>query len=214
MCVSSISPSLSVVNKMTFQPFISTSRRGDEWFCVGKTSDFPNIRDSGEVVLADCQNQNMRLHGCKVFLAPEKGDRAGQATQLSDDPKAQLDASLRKGDQVLVFQYKGRFHAIDNVSLPILQWKHEKDLSLCANKKCPHSSYPLSNGTPFDIEDFGIALSAGISCPKHGWTFDLFSGQADRGTYKLKLWEVQVRDCAGGEDVVKEIWIRRKQRMG
>lgn len=77
-------------------------------------------------------------------------------------------------------------------------------------QKCPHSSYPLSDGTVFDIEDFGIALSAGISCPKHGWSFDLFSGQADRGTYRLKLWEVQVRGMEGEQ----EVWVRKKQRMG
>ena len=83
-----------------------------------------------------------------------------------------------------------------------------------AYQKCPHSSYPLSKGTPFDIEDFGIALSAGITCPKHGWSFDLFSGQADRGSYRLKLWEVEIRAVSGGGDDEKEVWVRRRQRMG
>jgi nitrite reductase/ring-hydroxylating ferredoxin subunit len=59
---------------------------------------------------------------------------------------------------------------------------------------------------PFDIEDFGIVLSAGITCPKHSWSFDLFSGRSDRGNYKLKVWEAEVR----GE----EVWVRRKPRMG
>lgn len=36
-------------------------------------------------------------------------------------------------------------------------------------QQCPHSSYPLSQGIPFDIEDFGIVLSAGLTCPKHNW---------------------------------------------
>ncbi|KAL4996458.1 hypothetical protein BDV10DRAFT_110968 [Aspergillus recurvatus] len=97
-------------------------------------------------------------------------------------------------DQVLVFRYKGNVHAIDH--------------------QCPHSSYPLSQGSLFDIEDFGITLSAGITCPKHGWGFDIFSGKADRGNYKLKIWEVQVRDGPGGNSDEKEVWVRRKQRIG
>ncbi|RDW87056.1 Rieske (2Fe-2S) protein [Aspergillus mulundensis] len=60
--------------------------------------------------------------------------------------------------------------------------------------------HAIDHGSLFDIEDFGITLSAGITCPKHGWGFDIFSGKADRGNYKLKIWEVQVRDVAGSEE--------------
>ena len=81
-------------------------------------------------------------------------------------------------------------------------------------QQCPHSSYPLSQGSLFDIEDFGITLSAGITCPKHGWGFDIFSGKADRGNYKLKIWEAQVRDGPDGKPDEKEVWVRRKQRIG
>ena len=81
------------------------------------------------------------------------------------------------------------------------------------NQECPHSSYPLSNGTPFDIEDFGVVLSSGITCPKHEWSFDLYTGRGDRGSYKLQVWEVQ---CRLGEPESEEmyIWVRRKQRIG
>ena len=59
-------------------------------------------------------------------------------------------------------------------------------------------------------------LSAGITCPKHGWQFDLNTGMADRGTYKLKLWEVELRPVAGhnGNDEGQEVWVRKKQRIG
>lgn len=59
-------------------------------------------------------------------------------------------------------------------------------------------------------------------CPKHDWSFDLFTGTADRGNYKLRVWEVQLRKV-GGEEVDsatdveatdKEVWVRRKQRIG
>lgn len=73
---------------------------------------------------------------------------------------------------------------------------------------------------PFDIEDFGVVLSAGLTCPKHEWSFDLFTGTADRAQYKLKLWEVQLREVKGSEGAFtdtsdeKEVWVRKRQRIG
>ena len=59
-------------------------------------------------------------------------------------------------------------------------------------------------------------LSAGLTCPKHGWSFDLFHGNGDRGSYKLAIWEVQMRPPESGskEEGEQEVWVRRKQRMG
>jgi nitrite reductase/ring-hydroxylating ferredoxin subunit len=64
----------------------------------------------------------------------------------------------------------------------------------------------------------------GVSCPKHDWSFDLFTGTSDRGSYRLKTWEVQIRDIKESatsetnekNDVPmdKEVWVRRKQRIG
>lgn len=91
----------------------------------------------------------------------------------------------------------------------------------CCMKKCPHSSYPLSQATPFDIEDFGVVLSAGLNCPKHGWSFDLFTGSGDRGNYQLGLWETQLREVKSSDtsadkvsgSAEQEVWVRRKQRQ-
>lgn len=71
-------------------------------------------------------------------------------------------------------------------------------------------------------------LSAGIHCPKHNWSFDLFTGNADRGGYKLTVWEVQLREVGKATEASlpadetgsapdttdKEVWVRRKPRMG
>jgi nitrite reductase/ring-hydroxylating ferredoxin subunit len=61
-------------------------------------------------------------------------------------------------------------------------------------------------------------LSAGLTCPKHNWSFDLFSGRSDRGNYKLKVWEVELREVGpvAGTTAAeeKEVWVRRKPRMG
>ncbi|RHZ55769.1 Rieske (2Fe-2S) protein [Aspergillus thermomutatus] len=133
---------------------------------------------------------------CKAFQIPNS---KANGPQPECPVEADIDLPGDLKDQVLVFKYKGKFHAVDH--------------------QCPHSSFPLSQGSLFDIEDFGVVLSAGITCPKHGWSFDLFSGQSDRGNYKLKVWEVQQRDLPASADGAsettdKEVWVRRKQRIG
>ncbi|RYO76048.1 hypothetical protein DL766_002583 [Monosporascus sp. MC13-8B] len=201
-------------------PFIPGSRREDPWTFIGLASSFPNVELDGTSLAEKRSCDGDSAAGCKVFQIP----RATAPGVVADDAVAAEEVAIREGeeawspeyfrglkDQVLVFRYKGKFYAVDN--------------------RCPHSSYPLSNGTPFDIEDFGVVLSSGLTCPKHGWSFDLFTGQADRGNYRLGIWEVQLRpvaaggsdkgrgagtDGAGGaEGVVEgesEVWVRRKQR--
>ncbi|GES63736.1 kinase-like protein [Aspergillus terreus] len=157
-------------------PFMRRAR-GDAWQRVGRVSAFPDIGPNND--------DNYRIAPrCKAFSIPKTDSGAGSQCPVEAD--IDLPGDLK--DQVLVFRYKGKVHAIDH--------------------QCPHSSFPLSQGTIFDIEDFGITLSAGVTCPKHGWAFDIFSGQADRGNYKLKIWEVQLRDPPenGGDTEDKEVW--------
>ncbi|CAI4213871.1 unnamed protein product [Parascedosporium putredinis] len=138
----------------------------------------------------------MRIARLQGVLLPKTDNSKRQEVNIEDDSYLSSDVGRDLKDQVLVFQHRGKFHAIDH--------------------RCPHSSYPLSKGIPFDIEDFGIVLSAGLTCPKHGWSFDVHSGMSDRGHYKLGVWEVQLRDVAGdaAESTEQEVWVRRKQRMG
>ncbi|APA09273.1 hypothetical protein SS1G_12049 [Sclerotinia sclerotiorum 1980 UF-70] len=172
-----------------FNAFVGTSRAGDAWFLAGLTASFPNITASGDTVLSNrlpCKGSF--APGCKVFNVPLTDSTQAVEVDLDDAVAAGLK------DQVIVFQYQGKFHAVDH--------------------SCPHSSFPLSRGTPFDIEDFGIRLSVGIQCPKHDWSFDLIHGKSDRGSYKLKVWEVQLRPIPGAENEESEVWVRRKQRIG
>ncbi|KAK3682788.1 Rieske domain-containing protein [Podospora appendiculata] len=193
-----------------FNAFRAPSRSDADWFSVGLVSSFPDLGSDDDNLLQPrrtCNTDDANLEpvpGCKVFQVPPGNSSQSTEVPLSADgldlvesPESEIGADLK--DQVLVFQHKGKFHAIDH--------------------KCPHSSFPLSQGTPFDIEDFGIVLSAGLTCPKHGWSFDLFSGMADRGSYKLKVWEVQLRDLKpaptdAATKAEQEVWVRRKQRMG
>ncbi|KAK1148491.1 hypothetical protein N8T08_009496 [Aspergillus melleus] len=112
--------------------FVQQSR-GGAWHLAGLASSFPDIQSQDDCSL-------IKPH-CKAFSIPKTNN--GPST----DDKAPIPANLdRPGrelkDQVLVFKFKGKFHAIDH----------------------------------------------------HDWSFDLFSGQGDRGNYKLKVWEVQLRD--------------------
>ena len=102
-------------------PFIAPSRHGADWFPVGLASSFPDVNESGSVTLAERQQcEDAGTRNCKVFLAPDRGDAAGDAVELSGDPSDQVDATLRKGDQVLVFRYRQKFYAMDNVRVPQL----------------------------------------------------------------------------------------------
>ncbi|KAB5525554.1 hypothetical protein GE09DRAFT_473998 [Coniochaeta sp. 2T2.1] len=167
--------------------FRSASRPNTEWFPVGLASSFPDLISQPLICKGD------KAPGCKVFHIPQEKPSAGEEVPIDD-------VGVDMEDQVLVFQFRGKFHAIDH--------------------RCPHSSYPLSQGILFDVEDFGIALSAGIHCPKHNWSFDLFTGMSDRAAYRLTIWETQLREVDGekkdnaSDKPDKEVWVRRKPKVG
>lgn len=97
-------------------PFLLPSSRGNAWFSVGLASSFPNLNEPESVNLSQQRlNDGDDTRPCRVFIAPSEGGDSEEAVRISDDPKDQMDASLRRGGQVLVFQYRGKFHAIDNV---------------------------------------------------------------------------------------------------
>ncbi|CAN9188013.1 hypothetical protein CC77DRAFT_1029825 [Alternaria alternata] len=169
-------------------PFSRSSQAGNAWFCAGAVTLYPNLDDSARVGEQRPCGEKKHVPGCRVFHVPR--DDSSKATEVAIDDWKDPEVGGDAKDQVMVFRYKGKFCAI--------------------NHECPHSSYPLSNGTPFDIEDFGVVLSSGIQCPKHDWSFDLHTGRSDRGSYRLQVWEVQQRAGSEGD----EIWVRRKQRIG
>lgn len=192
-------------------------RPSDEWFCTGPASSFPNITDTSEKYFKlawpqPCNSSSepsspsspsaTKAPGCKV-LHPQP---TGAVTEVDIDAAVGEDAWLMR-EQVLVFRYKGVFHAVDHA--------------------CPHRAYSLSWGQPFDIEDAGRVVGQGIRCRGHSYAFELSTGMGDRGEYRLGVWEVEVRPCrdgvVGGEgatpgqvegdrEVGGEVWVRRKRR--
>ena len=85
-------------------PFLRKARADAAWHPVGLASSFPDLGLDGDV--------SRIAPRCKAFSIPE-------ADGLSEpEPAAEADIDLPGNlkDQVLVFKYKGKFHAIDHVS--------------------------------------------------------------------------------------------------
>lgn len=200
-----------------------SSSASDDWFFVGLASSFPNITDSSEKYFKlawpqSCSSYTSSSHdphakvpGCKVFHPKSTTAEATPGTssptttttveEINIDNAPGEDAWLMR-EQVLVFQYKGSFHAVDHA--------------------CPHRTYSLSWGQPFDIEDAGRVVGRGLRCRGHGYDFELSTGTGDRGEYRLGVWDVQLRACGGdagegegqadfgADEREREIWIRRR----
>ncbi|KAI7779260.1 hypothetical protein LA080_001023 [Diaporthe eres] len=202
-------------------PAPRSSHPGEDWFFAGLASSFPNITNSSEpyfklVWPQACKAQGgpadtTKVPGCKIFhpkattttQPPATPAAASSVEEIDADAAAGEDAWLMK-EQVLVFRYKGAFHAVDHA--------------------CPHRLYSLSWGVPFDIEDAaGRTLGHAIRCRGHSFAFELTTGAGDRGAYQLGVWDVELRPAAGvvavgagvdddEEEEEREVWVRRRRR--
>jgi hypothetical protein len=92
----------------------TTTRTGDAWFLAGLLSSFPNLTESGTAVLCEprASDNGDSVLGCKVFHVPST--ESTQAKQIEGDEMTSYNGVALR-DQVLVFQYKDKVHAVDNV---------------------------------------------------------------------------------------------------
>lgn len=191
----------------------TTPSPGDDWFYVGPASSFPNITaaTSSEPYFKlawpqSCSTNGSsptpaaKIPGCKVFHPKAKSTGAVEI-DIEDAPG---EDGWAMREQVVVFQYEGTFRAVDHA--------------------CPHRAWSMAWGRPFDIEDSGKVVGQGMRCRGHGYAFELSTGEGDRGSYKLGVWEVEVRSTAapaGGGVVLgegegdgkgeREVWVRRRK---
>lgn len=87
------------------------------------------------------------------------------AAKTSEVPGFSSRAVNLSGRSILLVNSKGRFYACDN--------------------ECPHQGSPLSGG---------IVKDGFISCPRHGYRFDLKTGDcSDSPGLELKLYPTEVR---------------------
>ena len=69
--------------------------------------------------------------------------------------------------EIALFQIDGEIHAINNI--------------------CPHQKYPVLHE--------GNVEGGCVTCPMHGWKFDIRTGEClEGGNARLKTYEVVVRD--------------------
>jgi hypothetical protein len=101
-------------------PFISSNlglQQRDSWVSVGWGSSYPNITTSTSLSgTFPCARSSTYVDGCRAFLIPH--------STVSSLPSAAVEVRLEDAatqvsgggqDQILVFQFHGKFHAIHNV---------------------------------------------------------------------------------------------------
>lgn len=99
-----------------FSPF-SRSRAGNAWFRIGLESSLPDITGEDGAQIRDshplCAGKDERTRGCRVFYVPKEDSSKATEVDLGDTRAPPEAGGLR--DQVLVFKYKGKVHAINHV---------------------------------------------------------------------------------------------------
>lgn len=99
---------------MSWGFFGSSARPEAGWFSVGLVSSFPNLGDDdGNILQGRTTCGAESRPGCKVFHAPKTEPQRAEV-EIDGEDFFPLEEEMK--DQVLVFQYRGRFHAVDHVS--------------------------------------------------------------------------------------------------
>ncbi len=91
--------------------FISRSRADQAWFAAGLASSYPDLTDDSAISEARPCGEADSQPGCKVFSVP-----GGNIDSASEVPLSDVYEGADLQDQVLVFRYRGKFHAVDHVS--------------------------------------------------------------------------------------------------
>ena len=104
---------------MNVNPFRLFLRPEAEWFSVGMASSFPDLGlDDGDLLMPRPCSDGLKP-GCKVFYSPTTDSSQRSQLSVADDAFLATEKGKDLKDQVLVFQYRGKFHAIDHVSLSL-----------------------------------------------------------------------------------------------
>lgn len=97
---------------MSFLAFSRQSRPGDTWFNAGEASSYPNIIDDARIAdLRLCSDD--RLPGCRVFHVPPEDTSLASEVPIDEWKDPEVGGETK--DQVMVFQYRGKFVAVNHV---------------------------------------------------------------------------------------------------
>jgi nitrite reductase/ring-hydroxylating ferredoxin subunit len=99
---------------------VPSANNCDTWFAVGLASSFSNITtDTARPLATYIPRSASDGLGCKVFSVQDEDGDTQVAVQMPLDVNDQIKSFTHKREQILVFQYNGKFHAIDNVRLTL-----------------------------------------------------------------------------------------------
>ncbi|CAK7206728.1 hypothetical protein SEUCBS139899_009534 [Sporothrix eucalyptigena] len=106
-----------------FFPFLSSRQRGDAaWFNAGPAVAYPDIQPmDADTTVAEVIStprpcgSTIPVPGCKIFHISTDPSGVMSATEVLVQDVAQVEGTDALKDQVLIFQYKGKFHAVDHV---------------------------------------------------------------------------------------------------
>ena len=99
------------------------SNNQTQWFPAGLASSYPDVgnpspnsSDSDSPAISDLRpcggsDGSDSVPGCKVFSVP-----GGAISSAAEIPLSDVYEGADLQDQVLVFRYRGKFHAVDHVS--------------------------------------------------------------------------------------------------
>ena len=95
--------------------FRAPSRAEAEWYSVGLSSSFPDLGLDDEDLSQPRHCNGAVIPGCRVFNAPklESPEKTKSLVEVED---IEACSPRELNDQILVFQYRGKFHAVDHVS--------------------------------------------------------------------------------------------------
>lgn len=91
-------------------------RSGADWFSVGLASSFPEVGSDDEHLAHPRTCDAGPQPGCKVFRVDRDDASQRSEVALTADNLAAFEAGADLTEQVLVFQHRGKFHAVDHVS--------------------------------------------------------------------------------------------------
>jgi hypothetical protein len=94
------------------QPFSPPAKPSSAWLFAGLASSYPDISVEGTSLSEEYPCNIGQRTGCRIFQVP-RGDSSQSVEVELDDP----DMLKTLKDQVLVFRYRGKLHAIDHVSV-------------------------------------------------------------------------------------------------
>lgn len=122
------------------------SRPDTSWISAGPASSFPNLgQDASSLVQPQPCHANT-TPGCKIFHVPK--DQPSQASEVRVSTESlESAAGDELKDQVLVFQYRGNFHAVDHVSFLDVEFSFVLFFfSFCFFLKAPRACWLMKEG--------------------------------------------------------------------